>query len=452
MSYTEDTSVLLAPGEMQDISEDFWVKVLDRAGSFTVDALWAPFDPSERPDAARQLYRLVTAAGQRASYWLAKPFEEHSAGLNENSVLWRHKTRSWGNATSVRDPNIDGWELVHDDFRGRDYVKYANVIDSMKDALYRITDPTFVYVKEGRRSFIDVGERFVGAGPNADNYVAGLVRRANAYVAEEGSYLPMAAQIPGFAWYPADADHYQRGRSEKIRGGAQHYTAGTNSLNWLAKTSEPEVSVHFLVKHTPTLEDRGWQLVRIEDTAWTTAFANPYTVAIEYEHKQGQDITDIAYEVLAVTWAEITRYVTDRSLGAIETIAGHKTWVNNPGLTCPDGIDVGRIVTRWNALMKGGDPPSPVTDWPKVPTAARDPWRADNPWGKDKWIPKVFINDILAYPWHLTGYVLSEAFAEGDLVVQYFERARLELHRDGLVTRGLVGLEAMVARYPERAP
>lgn len=51
-----------------------------------------------------------------------------------------------------------------------------------------------------------------------------------------------------------------------------------------------------------------------------------------------------------------------------------------------------------------------------------------------------------------SGYVLSEAFAEDGKIVQYFERARWELHQDGTVTKGLVGLEAMVARYPERTP
>lgn len=278
-----------------------------------------------------------------------------------------------------------------------------------------------------------------------------IAAAANALVefANNGSWN-MAAQIPGFTWHPADSNHFQRGRTEQIRGGAQHYTAGTNSLAWLSTTPGTEVSATFLVKHNPTLEDRGWQLVRIEDTAWTTAFANPYTVSIEYEHNGTQAIPDIAYEVLAITWAEISRYVTKHGLGEITTIAGHKTWVNNPQLVCPDGIDIGRIVTRWNALMKGDEPPP--TDWPKVPTTERDPWRPSNPWGKDKWIPRVFVDRISGEGFMASGYVLTEAFAEDDKIVQYFERKRWELHRDGTVTAGLVGLEALVARYPERAP
>ena len=262
----------------------------------------------------------------------------------------------------------------------------------------------------------------------------------------------MAAQIPGFTWHPADSNHYQPGRTEKIRGGAQHYTAGTNSLAWLSTTPGTQVSANFLVKHNPTLEDRGWQLVKIEDTAWTTAFANPYTVSIEYEHKADQAISDEAYEVLAETWKDITRYVADRGLGDINTegVRGHREWVNNPGLICPDGINVDRIETRRRELLDGNTPPP--DDWPKVPTTERDPWRSDNPWGKDKWIPKVFVEGIVGEGFMSSGYVLTEAFAEDDKVVQYFERARWELHRNNAVTKGHVGLEALVARYPERAP
>ena len=174
----------------------------------------------------------------------------------------------------------------------------------------------------------------------------------------------MAAQIPGFRWYPAAPTHYTKGRSARIRGGAQHYTAGTDSLAYLTSTSgrsdpNARVSAHFLVRRNATLEFRGWQLVRIEDTAWTTAFANPYTVAIEYEHLAEQDIPQADYEVLGQTWADVTRYVAQHNLGAIETVAGHKVWVNNPSLVCPDGIDVQRVVRRWQELMIDRPPRPP---------------------------------------------------------------------------------------------
>lgn len=94
--------------------------------------------------------------------------------------------------------------------------------------------------------------------------------------------------------------------------------------------------------------------------------------------------------------------------------------------------------------------PDPVSQWPQVPDTQPDPWRTDNPWGRDRWIPDVFVARIQAEGFMHSGYVLTEAFAEENRIVQYFERARWELHEDGSVHKGLIGYEALVARYPER--
>ncbi|HEX7123226.1 MAG TPA: N-acetylmuramoyl-L-alanine amidase [Gemmatimonadaceae bacterium] len=209
-------------------------------------------------------------------------------------------------------------------------------------------------------------ERY-NATPPDQRYGAGIARLANELVAFAEARNEMSAQIPGFIWYPANDTHYTKGRSQRIRGGAQHYTAGTNSLLWLTSTSgqndpNARVSAHFLVKHDPTMEDRGWQLVRIEDTAWTTAFANPYTVSIEYEHLPGHHagIPDMAYEVLAQTWIDIADYVRRHNLGEIPLnrsgIKGHKEWVGNPSLICPDGIDMDRIVATIQRRLNAAAP------------------------------------------------------------------------------------------------
>lgn len=115
------------------------------------------------------------------------------------------------------------------------------------------------------------------------------------------------------------------------------------------------MSATFLIKNNSTLEDRGWQLVRIEDTAWTTAFANPYTVSIEYEHNGRDPIPGIAYYVIAQTWIDIAEHVRQHNLGTITLdragIRGHKEWVNNPALICPDGIEVDRIVREIESIL-----------------------------------------------------------------------------------------------------
>jgi hypothetical protein len=246
--------------------------------------------------------------------------------------------------------------------------------------------------------------------------IAELTNDLRAFAQSGGGGVPMTAQIPGFIWYPADADHYDVGRTEKIRGGAQHYTAGTNSLDWLTKTSgdtpnsEP-VSATFLVKHNPTMEDRGWQLVKIEDTAWTTAFANPYTVSIEYEHRANQPIPDIAYEVLAQTWADITNYVKQHNLGKLERLAGHKIWVNNPQLICPDGIDMSRIIPRWLELLYPEPPTSQYFDETgfTVGGGFLQFWKSQG-------------------GLTIFGYPITDEFIEQGHTVQYFERARFEHH------------------------
>lgn len=267
----------------------------------------------------------------------------------------------------------------------------------------------------------------------------------------------MAAQIPGFKWSPADDDHYRKGRSVPIRGGAQHYTRGTNSLAWLTKTSEPPVSATFLVHHEPTLEDRGWQMVALEDTPWTTAFANAYTASIEYEHHPEihDSIPEMAYTVLAQSWIDIAEKVNEMGLGEIPLtragIRGHKEWVGNPHLVCPDGVFVDRIVSEMDRLL-GRDT---TVDFSKVKTQP-DPWRdhlGGNPYGRDYWIPDKFVENIVSDGGFMpVGFVTGGAFQDGAQLVQYFERARLELNEDGSVTRGLVGLEALAVRNPDRLP
>lgn len=242
---------------------------------------------------------------------------------------------------------------------------------------------------------------------------------------------PMTAQIPGFTWEPAELDHYHGGRTARIRGGAQHYTAGTNSLPWLTKTSHPPVSATFLVRNKPTMEDRGWQLVRIEDTAWTTAFANDYTVSVEYEHNGHDPIPDVAYTVLAQTWIDIAAYVAAHDLGSIPLnrngIRGHKEWVGNATLTCPDGIDINRIVAEIDRLLNVKPPEDAL-------------FIAGNPFGE---IPIVagfkglfldtgkvkYPDDPIAGAVSLYGYPEGPEYPTSFGSAQVFERAIFKWHR-----------------------
>ena len=110
----------------------------------------------------------------------------------------------------------------------------------------------------------------------------------------------------------------------------------------------------------------------------------------------------------------------------------------NSGTACPG--DLLPLVREYRA---GVDIPHKPPG--EIPPAQPDPWKRS-----DYWILNAFVDEIRKHDWLRAGICQSEAFREGDKVVQYFERARLELHPDNSVHWGLVGSELMALRYPER--
>jgi len=91
------------------------------------------------------------------------------------------------------------------------------------------------------------------------------------------------------------------------------------------------------------------------------------------------------------------------------------------------------------AQPEPGEPTNPIV----VPPAVPDPW--GSPYG-DLWIPVPFRDEIAAKDWMTTGYMLGGAIVEDGKLVQYAQRARLELQPNGQVTRGLIGAELLEAR------
>jgi N-acetylmuramoyl-L-alanine amidase len=69
-------------------------------------------------------------------------------------------------------------------------------------------------------------------------------------------------------WVLADSDHYTKGRTHIIDTLVLHATAGTDSLNWLTRTSNPPVSAHILV----TKSGKIIRIVKDEDTAWHAGY------------------------------------------------------------------------------------------------------------------------------------------------------------------------------------
>lgn len=306
-------------------------------------------------DRALYWYGLIVAGSHDPAVWLAIGLREHRLLTDPNAVALKLDTNSWTNARSVRIEGMDHDIVTTADLRNAGiinrqgpYVRYRSIAESLQDGMRRIDDPTYVY------------HRRFGAEPSigqvlslwteseAVQYTDYVVGKLN-----EWSEVEMTAQIPGFAWHPADDRHYTRGRSDTIKGFAVHYTGrptdNGSSLTWLSTHPNSNVSATFLIKHQPTLVDRGWQLVRIEDTPHTTGQpVNNFTVSLEYELKNGQSIPDVAYDVMAATIRESVQYVADNGLGAIplnrDAIRGHNEWAGMGSTICPDGISVDRIV------------------------------------------------------------------------------------------------------------
>lgn len=115
--------------------------------------------------------------------------------------------------------------------------------------------------------------------------------------------------------------------------------------------------------------------------------------------------------------------------------------VNCPGLSPAEWDRLIREIQTLAARYADDEPPAsrPIA----LPPAVPDPW--GSPFG-EFWILTPFVDDINAGRWMDVGYCLGGALMEGGLLVQYFQRARLELQPDGRVTRGLIGSELLEAR------
>jgi hypothetical protein len=133
-------------------------------------------------------YRLITGAGHDPAVWLAIAGREHRYGAERESVLWRSRTNSWTNARSVRLPNL-AHEIVSDPIRGGPYVRYQSVEDSLRDGLYRIDDPGYVYQQRGALTIGQVLRLWTESDPAG--YIDWVVRQVNQWIASDQPWWPV---------------------------------------------------------------------------------------------------------------------------------------------------------------------------------------------------------------------------------------------------------------------
>jgi N-acetyl-anhydromuramyl-L-alanine amidase AmpD len=247
-------------------------------------------------------------------------------------------------------------------------------------------------------------------------------------------------------WKPVA--NYWRGRGgERVRAICLHVAEGDRAgvLSWFNNPAS-DASAHFLVNKDGTV----WQFVDTDDTAWANGVVNapdltlPWladclrrgqnpnrlTIAVETERRWREPLTEPQYAALVALLRELlARYglPADR-----EHVVPHAAIDSVNRANCPGNVD-------WPRLLADLTAPAGSQTFPETGQTVRGAFLAF--WRERGGLP-------------LFGYPLTGEFAERGLTVQYFERARFELHPDApaaqRVQLGRVGAELLAAMSAER--
>lgn len=381
---------------------------------------------------ADELYDLIAIHGQDPAVWLAIAAEEHNYGTNKNSVLWRNQTNSWTNARTVRLKSLTGWEIITDAIRGSNYVRYRSVQDSLRDGMFRVVDPTFVYVREGRTSIEQVIHRWTEG--DGERYANAVIRRMNEYIRLDWKDDPVpTGDMLGVPFIPADDGHMTEGRSvawpDLI---VLHHTDGRDSLDWLTVSADSNVSATYLTYRNG--KPRA-QLVLHKNTPHTNLDYNPRCLTIEWERKWGDpaeyDIPDETYENLGHLCTEIVLIERRRGNPHFQGIPKREQFKDHNDLyntVCPGNLDVGRVY----ALVVRNLERAATVNALFVPETNR-------------WIVNTVPAPMLT-AWYEHGGLVDlgwpvlwmELRADG-VYEQLFENGLLEIHPDGSVRKGGAG-------------
>lgn len=242
-------------------------------------------------------------------------------------------------------------------------------------------------------------------------------------------------------WRPVG--NFWPGRAgERVAAICLHVAEGGRAgvYQWFSNP-ESDVSAHYLVNKDGSV----WQFVATDDTAWANGIArepdlsigwlaaclkrgqnpNRLTVAVETERYWHEPLTEPQYRALVALLRELLARYGLRP--GRETIVPHAAIDSVSRARCPGNVDWARLLSE---LATGADELFPVTG-----RRVRDPFLTF--WRERGGLP-------------LFGYPLTEQAEEGGLLVQYFERARFELHPDApeaeRVQLGRVGAELLAAR------
>lgn len=415
MAVTSESPVVAAPR----IGRDRFIGVLTAAGS-----PWA--------EIGGELFDLIAGEGHDPAFWLAVAGREHSFGSNRNSVLWRNGTKSWTNARSVRAPaHILDWptSIISDSVRGGPYVKYATVQDSIYDGMYRLTDPEFRYVLEGRTT---IGEVLgIWTESESEQYIAYVVDRINAWSDME----TIGPIMTGLVDVRADLPRRTAPNGSVIAGPFQSIPI-SRKRGVVIHYNGPEID-----QRRDTREVLKAQARYHVDRDWATSGGRPirgdglmYHVAIGNDGTKYwcRNLEDVLWHCGNTHWNEHALSVqvpiggaqraTKAQLGALVQVV--EEWCRRTGTTPAE-------VVGHNELSPTSCPGTLMQDFVL-------PWRGGTKMSDGLWFAETgkYVGGAFWQFWNtrgglpIFGYPLTNELTEASMTVQYFERAVMELHPD----------------------
>lgn len=333
-------------------------------------------------DRAGEIADVILASNHDLAFWLAIAKEEHGYGTNRESVLWRNQTNSWTNARTVQDPSLTDWEIVRDPVRGSRYVKYADVVDSVKDGIYRISSPEYVYQQQGKTSIVEVISLWTEG--SWQSYSAAVVDAMNVWIER----YPPVAQVdqPGYEWKYSPCYGYPIGTEGRNHVAVDRIIIHTSEggfesgVNWLTRwpTADDEgSSTHYFLDKDGR---RKKQLVRESNAAWTAGnkLFNLRGVNVEIEGRADEgDFREGMYRELANLCVGImSRHSAIRAITR-EFIIGHVDVPPPSNHTDPGPhFDWDRLL-RYINEARGGAPvasPAPAVSDPNAERFANGQW------------------------------------------------------------------------------
>jgi len=294
-------------------------------------------------DDAGALYAIIQQADQDPAIWLAIAAREHNYGTNQRSVLYRNKTNSWTNARTVRDPTLTNWSIITDQYRKSSYVRYENVLDSMRDGVYRVEEPGYEYRTTHAYSIVDYISIWTEEEP--DDYVNSIVTLVNRWQASDPH-----PQIP---FIPAKPTNYTYSRSVWPNMLIGHHTDGYDSLAELT-TGARHVSATYLLHRDGTIRA---QLVRHRDTPHTTGGeVNGHSLSFELERKWPEEEWISAEQYANIAQSTATIWRRERKRGnpictKLPNLAHYRDHNDFANTVCPGNLSMDRVFTLALALL-----------------------------------------------------------------------------------------------------